>query len=129
MRYHAGVRVKCLRQVSRYGGQWKTENFKAGDIMVFTMRTLHMSATNTTNKVRISCDTRWQPNDEPIDPRYAGVARDEKVVAGGGLYGKASKGEEISMEEKKAEWQLTASEDEVAKMNAIWGVPTTDQSD
>ncbi len=27
---------------------------------------LHMSASNTTDLVRLSCDTRWQPADEPV---------------------------------------------------------------
>ena len=32
---------------------------------------LHMSASNTTDLVRLSCDTRWQPANEPRDPRLA----------------------------------------------------------
>ena len=32
-------------------GQWQTADYRAGDIIVFTMRTIHMSTTNTTNKV------------------------------------------------------------------------------
>ena len=35
--------------------------FSAGDILIFTMRTIHMSSVNVTNKLRLSCDTRWQP--------------------------------------------------------------------
>ena len=44
--------------------------FSAGDILIFTMRTIHMSSVNLTNKLRLSCDTRWQPSNEPLDPRF-----------------------------------------------------------
>lgn len=32
---------------------------------------LHMSASNESDppRIRLSCDTRWQPADEPRDPR------------------------------------------------------------
>ena len=42
---------------------WVTEDFKMGDVVIFGMKTLHMSTTNTTDKFRVSCDTRWQPSD------------------------------------------------------------------
>jgi len=34
---------------------------------------LHMSASNETRppRIRLSCDTRWQPAGEPRDPRLA----------------------------------------------------------
>ena len=32
-------------------GNWQTADYRAGDIIVFTMKTIHMSTTNTTNKV------------------------------------------------------------------------------
>ena len=32
-------------------GQWQTADYQAGDIIVFTMKTIHMSTTNTTDKV------------------------------------------------------------------------------
>jgi ectoine hydroxylase-related dioxygenase (phytanoyl-CoA dioxygenase family) len=44
--------------------------FAAGDILIFTMRTIHMSSVNLTNRLRLSCDTRWQPYDQTIDPRF-----------------------------------------------------------
>lgn len=31
-----------------------------------------MSTANLTDKVRISCDTRWQPKSHKADPRYVG---------------------------------------------------------
>ena len=56
--------------LTKYGSKWKTTDFAAGDVLIFSMQTLHMSTTNMTNKARISCDTRWQPSSEPLDPRY-----------------------------------------------------------
>jgi len=39
--------------------QWVGEDFKMGDVVIFGIKTLHMSTTNTTDQFRISCDTRW----------------------------------------------------------------------
>ena len=114
-------------QVSRLGGRWKTENFDAGDVLVFTMRTLHMSARNTSNKVRISCDARWQPAEEPKDPRYVGKKDSGEVVPQGGLYGDESADTRYTMEQKKLEWGLAVSEEDSRQMDSIWGelVPST----
>jgi len=35
-----------------------------------------MSTTNTTDRFRISCDTRWQPASDPIDERWQGSPTD-----------------------------------------------------
>ena len=51
---------------------WVTEDFAMGDCVVFCHKTLHMSTTNTTDRFRISCDTRWQPAGTPIDERWRG---------------------------------------------------------
>ncbi|XP_059175690.1 uncharacterized protein LOC131955550 [Physella acuta] len=56
----------------KFGGQWKTTDFRAGDVLIFNMRTVHMSTTNTTQYARLSCDTRWQPASHPCDPRFNG---------------------------------------------------------
>ena len=44
-----------------------------GDLLVFTMFTLHCSHTNQTDRLRISTDTRYQLASEPIDPRWIGA--------------------------------------------------------
>lgn len=31
--------------------QWQTADYRAGDVIIFTMKTIHMSTTNTTDKV------------------------------------------------------------------------------
>ena len=60
--------------VRQRGSKLLTANFQAGDIVVFTMTTLHGTLDNRspTNRTRLSCDVRWQPAAEEIDPRYAG---------------------------------------------------------
>jgi len=48
--------------------EWVSTDFQAGDVCILGLDVLHMSTTNTTNKYRISCDTRWQPKGEKIEP-------------------------------------------------------------
>ena len=51
-----------------------TADFRAGDLIVFTMTTLHGTLDNHSpiGRTRLSCDVRWQPMADPIDSRYAG---------------------------------------------------------
>ncbi|MBA3710315.1 MAG: phytanoyl-CoA dioxygenase family protein [Planctomycetes bacterium] len=58
--------------IDRFGGRWATADFRAGDALIFSMFTMHGSLTNTTDRFRISCDTRYQPSDEPVDERWVG---------------------------------------------------------
>jgi len=58
--------------VERYGGQWQTAEFRAGDVIMFGMFTMHGSVANTSPKLRLSCDVRWQPASEPLDERWVG---------------------------------------------------------
>lgn len=55
-----------------YGGHWLTRDVYAGDIITFGMHLLHASTTNTTDRWRLSCDVRFQPASEPMDPRWSG---------------------------------------------------------
>jgi len=59
-------------ELLKWGGQWVSSDFKAGDIIVFTMNTFHASTVNTTNQVRITCDVRFQLASEPVDDRWVG---------------------------------------------------------
>ncbi len=56
------------------GARLLTRNFEAGDVVVFGMYTLHGSLENHSpvNRVRLSCDVRWQPQSLPLDERYFG---------------------------------------------------------
>ena len=58
--------------VDKFGGKWQTTEFRAGDVLVFGMWTMHGSLANATDRWRISCDTRFQPADEPVDERWVG---------------------------------------------------------
>ncbi len=82
----------------KFGGQWKTASFRAGDVLTFGMYTLHASTTNTTDRWRLSCDVRFQPATDPVDPRWAG----ENPVNHYGL----NKGSLRPMAAARAEWGL-----------------------
>ncbi|NDL59554.1 phytanoyl-CoA dioxygenase family protein [Phytoactinopolyspora mesophila] len=56
----------------KLGGRWLTADFRAGDIIVFGMFTVHGSLDNTSDQVRMSTDSRYQPASEPADERWIG---------------------------------------------------------
>jgi hypothetical protein len=56
----------------RYGSRWLTTEYRAGDVLVFGMHTLHASLDNRTHRIRLSTDSRYQPASEPADPRWIG---------------------------------------------------------
>jgi hypothetical protein len=60
--------------IEKFGGMWATTDFRAGDAIFFGMYLLHSSTENTTNRFRISCDTRYQLASEPVDDRWIGQA-------------------------------------------------------
>lgn len=58
--------------VEKFGGQWQTTTYHPGDVIIFGMYTMHASTTNLTNKYRLSCDIRFQPQNEEFDDRWGG---------------------------------------------------------
>ena len=52
-----------------------TAHFNPGDILIFGMYTVHGTFENHSkdNKIRLTCDIRFQPQKEPKDPRYFGI--------------------------------------------------------
>ena len=55
------------------GLRWLTADFRMGDLLVFTMHTLHASLDNqSADRIRLSSDTRYQLASEPIDDRWIG---------------------------------------------------------
>lgn len=57
----------------RLGGRWLTADFRMGDVLVFSMFTLHASLDNQSDRLlRLSSDTRYQLASEPVDPRWVG---------------------------------------------------------
>ena len=83
-----------MKIVERFGGQWLGANYRAGDVIVFGMHTMHASTTNLTNRFRLSCDVRYQPASDPVDERWK---RD-----GSGHYGEVRR----DMESAREEWGL-----------------------
>jgi len=79
-----------------FGGQWATTEFNAGDVLIFGMYMMHASLTNTSNRFRISSDTRYQRADAPVDERWVG----EKPK---GHYG-WQVGKTVDMAEARKEW-------------------------
>lgn len=67
-----------------------TADFRAGDLCLFGLFTLHGSIDNASpsGRVRLSADTRWQPAGEPMDERWSGP--DPKGHGGRGYGGLGS---------------------------------------
>jgi hypothetical protein len=57
----------------KLGCRWLTSDFEAGDLVTFTMHTVHGSTDNQTeDRVRLSSDSRYQPASLPADERWIG---------------------------------------------------------
>jgi Phytanoyl-CoA dioxygenase (PhyH) len=56
----------------RLGGRWLTADFKAGDVLMFSVFTVHASLDNHGDCIRLSSDTRYQSALEPVDHRWMG---------------------------------------------------------
>ncbi len=52
--------------------RWLTTDYAMGDLLVFSMYTMHASMDNQTNQIRLSTDTRYQLASEPVDERWIG---------------------------------------------------------
>jgi len=59
-----------LRQ--RWGRRWLTNEFRAGDLLVFSIYTLHASLDNHSDRIRLSADSRYQLASDPVDERWIG---------------------------------------------------------
>lgn len=58
---------------ARLGGRWLTApEFKMGDLLTFSMFTVHASLDNNSDRIRLSSDTRYQLASEPADERWIG---------------------------------------------------------
>ena len=60
--------------VKRKESRFLTSEFKRGDCLIFGMFTVHGSFDNNSDagRIRLSCDTRFQPASEPMDERFSG---------------------------------------------------------
>ena len=54
------------------GGRWLTAEYRMGDLLVFSMYTMHASADNHSDQIRLSSDSRYQLASEPVDERWIG---------------------------------------------------------
>jgi hypothetical protein len=61
--------VKLRRNL---GGRWLSANYQAGDLLVFSVFTVHCSLDNHSDEIRLSSDTRYQLASEPVDERWIG---------------------------------------------------------
>jgi hypothetical protein len=52
--------------------RWLSADYRMGDALIFTMRTVHAGTDNETDPLRLSTDSRYQRADQPIDPRWIG---------------------------------------------------------
>ena len=85
-----------IDMVNQYGGQWQTSEFHPGDVIIMGMYTMHGSLNNLTNRYRISTDTRYQLETEPVDERWIG----KDPIA----HYAWTEGETVSMEEARKQW-------------------------
>ena len=54
------------------GGRWLSAHFRMGDLLMFSIFTVHASLDNRSNRVRLSSDSRYQLASENADPRWIG---------------------------------------------------------
>tara|TARA_B100001093_G_scaffold26571_1_gene23339 strand:- start:13 stop:930 length:918 start_codon:yes stop_codon:yes gene_type:complete len=77
------IETEPLELVVKKKSRFLTTSFSPGDCLIFGMFTVHGSFDNnsTSGRIRLSCDTRFQPFDHPMDPRFSGSS----PLAHGGL--------------------------------------------
>ena len=74
-----------------WGGRWLTApQFRMGDVLIFTMRTVHAGTDNATNALRLSTDSRYQRADAPVDERWV-VGENGEAPVGHGAGAKLGK--------------------------------------
>ncbi len=54
------------------GGRWLSAEYRMGDVLIFTMGTVHAGLDNQTDRIRLSSDSRYQLASEPADERWIG---------------------------------------------------------
>ena len=72
-----------LGAAREFGGKWHTTNYRAGDVLIFGMYMLHAPLNNQTDRFRLSTDTRYQLEAEPVDERWVTEGHLERTFIGG----------------------------------------------
>jgi hypothetical protein len=62
----------AIKLRERLGGRWLTANYRAGDVLLFSVYTVHCSLDNAGDEIRLSSDSRYQSAAEPADHRWVG---------------------------------------------------------
>jgi hypothetical protein len=58
---------------NQIGGRWLTaREFRMGDLLTFSMHTVHGSLDNASREIRLSSDSRYQLASDPVDERWIG---------------------------------------------------------
>jgi hypothetical protein len=55
------------------GGRWLTTEFEMGDVLLFSVNTVHASLDNASDRIRLSSDSRYQRASQPADERWIGA--------------------------------------------------------
>jgi ectoine hydroxylase-related dioxygenase (phytanoyl-CoA dioxygenase family) len=55
-----------------WNARWLTADYRMGDVLIFTLRTVHAGTDNEIDPLRLSTDSRYQPANQPIDERWIG---------------------------------------------------------
>ena len=76
----------------------QTAEFQMGDVLIFGMYTMHGSLSNTTNRFRLSTDTRYQRASDPVDERWIGENPKAHYAW--------MKGKTVPMEEARKKWNV-----------------------
>ena len=62
----------ATRARENVGGRWLTADYRIGDVLIFSIFTLHASISNNSDRIRISTDSRYQLASESVDKRWIG---------------------------------------------------------
>lgn len=71
--FRGGQYSKNPRAVQKeFGLRWLTTDFRAGDLVIFSVFTMHGTLDNASDRIRLSVDARYQLASEPVDERWVG---------------------------------------------------------
>jgi hypothetical protein len=74
-----------------WGGRWLTApEFRMGDVLIFTLTTVHAGTDNETRRLRLSTDSRYQRADAPVDERWV-IGPNGEPPVGHGVAAKVGK--------------------------------------
>lgn len=81
---------------------WLVGDYEAGDVVVMGMHMMHGSFKNQLQKIRLTCDVRFQPASDPVDERWVG----ESPIAHESSWKALDEGRLKSIEEARAGWGI-----------------------